>query len=82
MAPPEHPKAFFSYVRLVDQHDEGRVSLLRKRLEDENRVQTGLKVQIFQDIRDLKWGDRWAQRILDAAAGSCFSSRLSRQDTS
>jgi len=72
MAHPEPPKAFFSYLRHVDEHDGGRLSRLRERLQDEIRVQTGLKIDLFQDIRDLKWGDRWEQRILDAAAGSLF----------
>lgn len=66
------PRAFFSYVRQVDDHDAGRLSRLRERLQGEIRVQTGMKFDLFQDIRDLKWGDRWEERILGAAAGSLF----------
>ena len=72
MTRPETPKAFFSYVRQVDDHDGGRLTRLRERLQGEIRVQTGIGIELFQDIRDVKWGDRWQQRILDAAAGSLF----------
>jgi F-box protein 11 len=68
----DYPKAFFSYVRHVDEHDGGRLSRLRERLQGEIRVQTGAQIEIFQDIGELKWGDRWEQRILSAAAGSLF----------
>ena len=30
------------------------------------RVQTGLAIEIFQDIRAVKWGDRWKQEILES----------------
>src|SRR5262245_52696207 len=72
MAGPDVPRAFFSYVRQVDDHDGGRLSRLRERLQGEIRVQTGLKVEIFQDIRELNWGDHWQERLRDAAAGSLF----------
>lgn len=66
------PKAFFSYVRNVDEHDAGRLSRLRDRIQGEIRVQTGLDVEVFQDIRDLKWGDNWQQRLNEALTGSMF----------
>ena len=66
-------KGFFSYVREVDAHDEGRITRLRERLQGEVRVQTGLTTfEIFQDIRDVKWGDRWHDRLMSEAAGSLF----------
>lgn len=69
-----HPelRGFFSYVRQVDAHDVGRLSRLRERLQGEIAVQTGMAVQLFQDISELKWGDRWEQKLMTAAAGSMF----------
>ena len=66
------PKAFFSYVRHDDDHDAGRLSRLRERLQGEIRQQTGLLVEIYQDVRELKWGDRWEQQVMKAVAGSLF----------
>jgi hypothetical protein len=66
------PKAFFSYVQQDDRHDAGRLSHLRERLQGEIRLQTGVKIEIFQDVRDLNWGDRWKEKVLDAAAGALF----------
>ena len=66
------PKGFFSYVRQVDDHDGGRLTRLRERLQGEIRVQTGLGVDIFQDIRELRWGDRWRSEILESLAESYF----------
>jgi parallel beta-helix repeat protein len=65
------PAAFLSYVHFDDEHEEGRITELRKRLEGEIRVHTGLKdFTIFQD-RDIHWGDQWQARIdstLDATS--------------
>jgi F-box protein 11 len=67
---PRPPAAFLSYVHYDDEHEEGRITELLKRLEGEIRVQTGLKeFNIFQD-RDICWGEQWQARIdstLDAA---------------
>ncbi len=64
------PAAFLSYARFNDQHDAGRITELRKRLEGEVRVQTGEEFAIFQDREDIRWGQEWQTRIdetLDAA---------------
>lgn len=52
-----------SYVRSVDEHDEGRLTELRKRLSGEVRVQTGQEFPIFQDRNDILWGQQWKERI-------------------
>jgi cobaltochelatase CobT len=57
------PAAFLSYVHSDDDHDRGRISLLRQRLEGEIRMHTGMPFQIFQDRNDLAWGQNWSQRI-------------------
>src|SRR5215510_10803828 len=72
MAGPEVPRAFFSYVRQVDDHDGGRLTRLRERLQGEIRVQTGLKVELFQDVNQLQWGEKWQDRLLDEASGALF----------
>ena len=57
------PVAFMSYVRLVDEHDHGRLTEFQKRLSVEVQVQTGKKFPIFQDRDDIKWGQNWKERI-------------------
>jgi parallel beta-helix repeat protein len=57
------PAAFMSYVRFVDEHDEGRLTLFRERLSAEVRVQTGEGFPIFQDRKDILWGQNWKERI-------------------
>ena len=41
MAAERQPIAFLSYVRSDDDHDGGRITAFRKRLEGEVRMQTG-----------------------------------------
>ena len=57
------PVAFLSYVRTDDEHDYGRITALRERLEGEVRMHTGKSFRIFQDKRDLKWGQQWQERL-------------------
>jgi hypothetical protein len=63
--PEQKPIAFMSYVRNDDEHEEGRLSLLRDRLSGEVRMQTGEEFPIFQDRTDIKWGDNWKARLED-----------------
>jgi hypothetical protein len=55
--------AFFSYSRLNDELDRGRLTLLRKLLQNEIWVQTGKRFQIFQDTDNIEWGQPWEDRI-------------------
>ena len=57
------PIAFLSYVRADDEHDHGRITKLRARLEGEVRMHTGKPFKIYQDKRDLKWGEQWKERL-------------------
>jgi cobaltochelatase CobT len=66
------PIAFLSYVRSDDEHDEGRITTFRKRLEGEVRMQTGETFQIFQDRNDIAWGQHWEERIGDSLADVTF----------
>ena len=61
--PDREPVAFISYVRSDDDHDSGRISELRLRLEGEVKMQTGRVFHIFQDRNDIKWGQQWKDRI-------------------
>ena len=65
------PFGFMSYARFDDEHDNGRITQLCKRLSGEVRVQTGERFDIFQDTKDIAWGRQWENRIdecVDASA--------------
>ncbi len=55
--------AFMSYVNLDDQHERGRLTRFRERLSGEVRMQTGEPFDIFQDRKDIAWGQQWQERI-------------------
>jgi cobaltochelatase CobT len=55
--------AFMSYVNVDDQHESGRLTQLRERLSGEVRMQTGAPFDIFQDRKDIAWGQQWQERI-------------------
>jgi len=55
------PAAFISYVHSDDKY--GHLTTLRERLSDEVRVQTGEEFPIFQDRKDILWGQNWKERI-------------------
>lgn len=55
--------AFMSYVRVDDQHENGRLTQFRERLGAEVRMQTGEDFPIFQDRNDILWGQNWQERI-------------------
>ena len=57
------PLAFMSYAHSDDRHDEGRLTQLRERLSGEVGMQTGKDFPIFQDRKDIKWGQAWKERI-------------------
>lgn len=66
------PAAFLSYVRSDDEHESGRITQLRTRLEGEVKLQTGDEFHIFQDRNDIRWGHEWKQRIDDALLVTTF----------
>jgi len=55
--------AFMSYVNLDDQHEQGRLTRFRECLSGEVRMQTGEAFDIFQDRKDIAWGQQWQERI-------------------
>jgi F-box protein 11 len=69
---PRKPVAFMSYVRLDDQHENGRLSQFRERLSGEVRMQTGEEFEIFQDRNDIRWGQQWKRRIEESLDAVTF----------
>lgn len=57
---------FLSYLTRADELEEQRITQLRKRLESEITLQIGKPCRIFQDRRDIKWGQDWARLIQQA----------------
>ncbi|WP_417914424.1 right-handed parallel beta-helix repeat-containing protein [Candidatus Electronema sp. JM] len=66
------PLAFLSYANLDDQHEQGRLTQLRERLSGEVRMHTGQAFEIFQDRKDIVWGQPWEKRINDSLAATTF----------
>ncbi|MFQ5851497.1 MAG: right-handed parallel beta-helix repeat-containing protein [Candidatus Binatia bacterium] len=57
------PAAFMSYVHSDDEHDNRRLTQFCERLSAEVCVQTGKEFPIFQDRKDIQWGQNWKERI-------------------
>jgi hypothetical protein len=62
--------AFFSYAHSNDKHDKGKLTKLRKLLQNEIWDQTGKSFKIFQDVENIKWGEDWKECIKDALDAS------------
>jgi 8-oxo-dGTP pyrophosphatase MutT (NUDIX family) len=54
---------FLSYAHADDEADGGKLVEFGQRLEREIQVQTGASFTIFQDRKDIRWGDAWRTRI-------------------
>ncbi|MAQ95971.1 MAG: hypothetical protein CMM84_20890 [Rhodothermaceae bacterium] len=68
---PADPVAFLSYVHFDDDHNHGRITTLRERLEGEIETLYGRPVRILQDRTGIGWGEpweRWIEDSLDAVA--------------
>jgi len=61
-----------SYVRSDDEHEDGRLTEFCKRLSAEVQMQTGKEFPIFQDRKDIKWGQTGKQRIEDSIDATTF----------
>ncbi|MBO6640528.1 MAG: toll/interleukin-1 receptor domain-containing protein [Roseitalea sp.] len=66
------PKGFWSYARGDDAHLDGVLSDLRRRLQAEIAILLGHKVDIFQDINELRVGDLWADRLRNEVSEATF----------
>jgi parallel beta-helix repeat protein len=63
------PVAFLSYARFNNQLDEDRISDFCKRLAGEVEAVTGEPFEIFQDLRNIRVGQQWKERV-EQALGS------------
>jgi len=61
-----------SYVHFDDKREQGRLTQFREQLSDEVHFHTGEGFEIFQDRRDIKWGQQWRQRIGESLDASTF----------
>ncbi|WP_417909509.1 right-handed parallel beta-helix repeat-containing protein [Candidatus Electronema sp. PJ] len=66
------PKAFMSYVNLDDQHENGLITQFREHLSRAVRMQTGEAFEIFQDRKDIAWGQQWQERINHSLDATTF----------
>jgi len=64
--------AFMSYVNLDDQHENGRLTQFREQLSGEVRMQTGEPFEIFQDRKDIAWGQQWQKRVNESLDAITF----------
>lgn len=64
------PRAFLSYVRKDDKY--ALLSTFRERLSEEIRLQTGEDFSIFQDWKDIGWGQNWRKRIAESLDDAVF----------
>jgi cobaltochelatase CobT len=50
---------FWSYVHSDDEHENGRITRLRERLERSIQFQSGIRdFRIFQDRKHIGWGQK------------------------
>jgi hypothetical protein len=67
-----HLVGFFSYSRSDDEHLDDALSLLRKRVRSELRLQLGRELRLWQDIEAIPLGTLWESQIRAAIAESAF----------
>lgn len=66
----DKPAAFMSYVHSDDKY--GHVTTLRERLSDEVQMLIGTEFPIFQDRKDIQWGQNWSERLEDSLDETTF----------
>jgi diguanylate cyclase (GGDEF)-like protein len=57
----KQPAAFMSYVHHDDKYE--RLTTFRALLSDEVQIHTGEEFPIFQDRKDVQWGQNWKERL-------------------
>ncbi|KQO59767.1 toll/interleukin-1 receptor domain-containing protein [Curtobacterium sp. Leaf261] len=63
---------FLSYAHIDDEADQGRIRRLAKKIQMEYRVLTGETLEIFVDRSDIRWGQKWKERIDGALQSTTF----------
>ncbi|MGO9402996.1 MAG: toll/interleukin-1 receptor domain-containing protein [Terriglobales bacterium] len=64
--------AFWSYIRFDDKHDEQWLSGLKQALEAEIQALSGIRVEIFQDVEGIAWGEQWKSKIRTSEDDAVF----------
>jgi hypothetical protein len=64
--------AFWSYTRFDDQHDGTWLTGLKVALESEFQAQSGVHVEIFQDVDGIVWGEQWRAKLKASANDAAF----------
>lgn len=65
-------RAFMSYTRFDDERDGGYLSRFRDELSREVRGQTGEEFSIFQETKDIAWGQHIEQQVVDSLQDVIF----------
>lgn len=65
-------KGFWSYVRLDDEAEQGRISQLARDVVAEFEMISGEKVDLFLDRDDIEWGDNWRSTVDANLAATAF----------
>lgn len=63
---------FLSYAHIDDEADGGRIRRLARAIQMEYRVLTGENLEIFVDRSDIRWGQKWKERIDGALQATTF----------
>ena len=66
------PKGFWSYARGDDDHLDQMLSELRRQIAGEVSMLMGKDIGIFQDIHDLRTGDRWEDGLREGLSKASF----------
>lgn len=64
--------AFWSYTRFDDDNDGRWLTDLRKALVTEIQALFGKRVEIFQDIDGIAWGERWGTKLANSLDNAVF----------
>jgi hypothetical protein len=59
----QHYDALMSYTRFDDESNAGYLTEFCTRLSREVQIHTGKTFRIFQDVKDIAWGEQFEQRI-------------------
>jgi cobaltochelatase CobT len=64
--------AFWSYTHFDDEHDGQWLTNLRSALAAEVRALSGKKVEVFQDVEGIEWGEKWRDKLHTSAGAAVF----------
>jgi hypothetical protein len=65
-------RGFFSYSRVDDRAQRKALSILRERIEEQLHMQLGRRVEVWQDLNDIRVGTRWEREIQGGIRTSAF----------